>query len=297
MKVTQKKIEANRRNARKGGPKTPEGKRKVSQNARTYGLTAEELVLSEEEKPEFEALQRGLQEGLQPAGAVLWLLFDEVVACAWQVRVARRCVQAEVHRMLEATKDEIQGPPAEGTCRTAMIIAGHPYTLTPFQIRGRMDFLDDVSQALRRNGRLGDEWKESMTAVFGADFWQSLREWEQTDKHLLWGMLLFADIEKKDEMYNLPPLAEKNLLKEGEVDAIAKAVRSRERSQMLAKLIEVKQQALQEALQYVVGVETGEATASGKNRLELFQRYQTTARRDFSRALEEYEKRRNLIKV
>lgn len=296
MKVTEKKRAANRANGSKGGPKTSEGKRKVSQNARIHGLSGE-LALSEEEKPEFEVLRLGLQEELQPDRAVLWLHFDEVVASGWQVKVARRCVQAEVRRMLEASTDNgTQGPPAEGTSRTAMILAGHPYTLTPSQIRGRMDFLDDVSQALRRNGRLGDEWKEPMTAAFGADFWQSLREWEQTDKHLLWGMLLFADMEKKEEMYNLSPVAEKNPLKETEVDAVARAVRSKERSQMLAKLVEVKQQALQEALQYAVGVEAGEATTAGKNRLELFLRYQTTAKRDFYRALEEYEKRKKLTK-
>jgi hypothetical protein len=197
--------------------------------------------------------------------------------------------------MQEASRDDgTTGPPAEGTSRTAMILAGHPNPLTPFQLSGRMGYLDDVSRELGRKGRLGEEWEEPMTAAFGADFWQSLQVWEQTDKHLLYGMALFGNMEEKAEMYNLTPVAEKNLLKEEEVDAVAKAVRSKERSQMLAKLIEVKQQALQEALQYAVAVETGEAGANGKNRLELFLRYQTTARRDFSRALEAYEKCKKL---
>jgi hypothetical protein len=296
MKITQKKLEANRDNALKGGPKTPEGKRKVSQNARTHGLAAKEFALSEEEKPEFEALQHGLQEDLQPNGAVLWLLFEEVVACAWQVRAARRCVQAEVRRMLEATKDETQGLPAKGTSRAAMILAGHPYTLTPFQVRGRKELLKNLVAAVAgAPHRLGD-WKEEITAAFGADFWQTLETWQPLDPGLLYDVVLTKDIKPKIEMYDLESICveKKDPAIEEAMDRAVKTVRAQERREMFIKLTEVKQQALQEALQYAVGVETGEVGANGKNRLELFLRYQTTAKRDFFRALEEYEKRKKV---
>lgn len=44
----------------------------------------------------------------------------------------------------------------------------------------------------------------------------------------------------------------------------------------------------------VVGAKTGQAAANGNNRLELFLRYQTAAKRDFFRALEEFEKRKKV---
>lgn len=284
MKMSDKKLEANRQNARRGGPKT------------------KELVLSQDEVAEFEASRRGLQEALQPNGALLSLLFDEVVACAWQVKQARRRVQAEMHKMAEdATDDGKQGRAAEGSSLASMIIAGHPYTLTPSQLRKQMEFLDAFWGAGGFPSRLG-EWKQPVTAAFGADFWQYFEEWEPTDAELLYH-LKYSELSRKSRVFEWhPTVVEKKdraeLVKEAkeikEIDIVAKAVSSHARFQLLGKLIELKKQALLEALQYVVGMETGEATASGKNRLELFLRYQTTAKRDFYRALKEYEKRKKL---
>lgn len=291
MKTTQKKLEAPRANGRKGGPKTPEGKRKVSQNARIHGLTGE-LALTEEERPDFEAFQRELQEELQPNGALLRMLFDEVVASGWQVKVARRCVQTEVHRMVGASgNDGAQGPPGACTSRTAMILAGHPYTLTPHQLKGRMDFLDEVGGELAGQGKLAEEWKEPVSAAFGGEFWQSLQEWGETDRYLRYSMLLYDEMEEKAEKYDLERIPKQDLLTDEQVAGVARAVRAMDRRQMLAKLMEVKQQALHEALNYAVGVEVGEAAANGKDRLDLFLRYQTTAKREFYRALGEYERR------
>ena len=323
MKVTPKKVAANRANARKGGPKTKEGKRIVSQNARTHGLLAKSLVLSEDEKAEFGALKRGLQEDLNPNGVLLGLLFDEVVVCAWRMKLAGECVQAEMRRMTEPTTNEDkQGQPAAGSSLASMILANHPYALTPFELRKRLGFLDEFYAEVSGSPHRLMEWRQPLIAAFGVDFWEVLAAWEPIDSGYVLELRLSRALQDEFSVLMGPRdlvarFGESALQPEGKKllkdllegmqetwdkavkDAVREAddsVKSNERFQLLLKVIELKKQALQEALQYVVAVETGEA-ANGKNRLELFLRYETAAKRDFFRALEEYEKRKKLIKA
>jgi len=82
---------ANAANARLStGPRTPEGKASSSQNARTHGLTAKDLIIGPEDREEFEELLAGLQADVAPQGALQQTLFDELVASAWNLRRIRR---------------------------------------------------------------------------------------------------------------------------------------------------------------------------------------------------------------
>lgn len=89
--TTQKQIDANRRNAQKStGPKTPEGKETVSQNAVRHGLLAQALVLDGESREEFDRFSEGLMAHLAPIGHVETMLAERVVAGAWRLRRALR---------------------------------------------------------------------------------------------------------------------------------------------------------------------------------------------------------------
>ena len=67
--ATSKQIEANRRNAQKStGPRTPEGKAIVAQNALKHGFWSPEVVIKGEDAEEFEIFRAGLLEELAPAG-------------------------------------------------------------------------------------------------------------------------------------------------------------------------------------------------------------------------------------
>ena len=53
------------------GPKTPEGKANSSRNAMRHGLTAMHPVVTQADRPEFEALEAQLRFSLAPLGGHL----------------------------------------------------------------------------------------------------------------------------------------------------------------------------------------------------------------------------------
>src|SRR6266478_621868 len=84
-------LAANAANAQHStGPRTPEGQARSSQNARTHGLTARDLIVAPSEREEFEGLLSGYQTDVKPQGAIQHTLFDELVGAAWNLRRVRR---------------------------------------------------------------------------------------------------------------------------------------------------------------------------------------------------------------
>jgi hypothetical protein len=84
--VSQKKIEANRRNAaRSTGPRTPEGKAVASRNATTHGLTARSPVVLDESPEEFEAFAQSLRDDLKPRGAMQTILVERIIHLSWKL--------------------------------------------------------------------------------------------------------------------------------------------------------------------------------------------------------------------
>jgi hypothetical protein len=83
---TQDQIDANRANSQLStGPKSPEGKARVSQNARKHGLTAVRLVIRDDEREDFETLRNELFYQLAPEGAVETVTFEEILHAAWNL--------------------------------------------------------------------------------------------------------------------------------------------------------------------------------------------------------------------
>ena len=82
-----KQIEANRLNAQKStGPKTPEGKAASCRNALKHGFTAEQLLLPNESKEEYEELAAQLREEYQPTNPTEELLVSQLIAASWNLR-------------------------------------------------------------------------------------------------------------------------------------------------------------------------------------------------------------------
>src|SRR5579863_2389468 len=88
-------FQANQANAQRStGPRSPEGKARVSQNALSHGLTARHLAIRPDEQEEFTALQDSLLAELAPQGAIETVTFQELLHAAWSLHRFRR-VEAE----------------------------------------------------------------------------------------------------------------------------------------------------------------------------------------------------------
>src|ERR1035438_4213873 len=77
------------------GPRTEEGKRQSSQNARTRGLTAQHPVIPDEDRAAFDQLRAQLHAETKPQGALQQIIFEELVHAAWNLRRVR-AMEAEL---------------------------------------------------------------------------------------------------------------------------------------------------------------------------------------------------------
>lgn len=84
---TDKQITANRRNAAKStGPRSQSGKSRSNRNALKHGLSAERVVMFNEDPAVFEALRSDLVGHFRPADPVADHLVEQVAACIWRLR-------------------------------------------------------------------------------------------------------------------------------------------------------------------------------------------------------------------
>ena len=90
--VNEKKVAANRRNARKStGPRSATGKAKARLNAIKHGLTASlPIFLEGESEDEFEAMRTGFHQAWSPIGELEVFLVDRMVQRGWQMGRAER---------------------------------------------------------------------------------------------------------------------------------------------------------------------------------------------------------------
>ena len=106
--ISQRKLDANRRNAAKStGPRTAEGKDKVRFNAVTHGFTAATVVLPHEDEEAYQQRLEDWTSELKPPGKLGQYLVGRVVKISWQLDRADTAEQArlagriqDAHRLL-----------------------------------------------------------------------------------------------------------------------------------------------------------------------------------------------------
>jgi hypothetical protein len=88
---TESQIRANQRNAKKStGPRTPEGKAAVSQNAVKHGLLTRQDVITSESQADFDLYRERMLAELAPAGPMESMLAERIVALSWRLKRAGR---------------------------------------------------------------------------------------------------------------------------------------------------------------------------------------------------------------
>ncbi|MBN1509298.1 MAG: hypothetical protein JW955_20805 [Sedimentisphaerales bacterium] len=101
--TTAAQIAANRHNAEKStGPRTPEGKAIVSQNAVKHGLLSRRAVLNDEDPAQFDRHRTRLLEALGPAGPEEELTAERVVVLWWRLKRAERMQDEMLDYLMEA---------------------------------------------------------------------------------------------------------------------------------------------------------------------------------------------------
>ena len=85
--ATQKQREANRLNAQKStGPKSEEGKSVARMNAYTHGLTAQTIVIGDEDPKAFDALRAQLEAEFNPRPGLEADLVERLAVNIWRMR-------------------------------------------------------------------------------------------------------------------------------------------------------------------------------------------------------------------
>ncbi len=99
---TEAQIEANRANAQKStGPRTPEGKAVVAQNALKHGLLARQAVIAGEDTDDYELLRDQLDAEMAPVGLLESRLVERIAGLLWRLQRAER-LHNETFDMLHA---------------------------------------------------------------------------------------------------------------------------------------------------------------------------------------------------
>lgn len=91
MSISEKQLEANRRNAaRSTGPRTAAGMAVSSKNARKHGLLSAEVVIPGEEPSEFASFRQAMLDDLSPVGQLELMLADRIVSSFWNLKRSGR---------------------------------------------------------------------------------------------------------------------------------------------------------------------------------------------------------------
>jgi len=88
--VSEKQIATNRANARKStGPRTSEGKLRSSQNARRHEVTAQTLIMTEEDRKAYDVFIADMIAELAPLGPMETFLASSIADEAWRLNHVR----------------------------------------------------------------------------------------------------------------------------------------------------------------------------------------------------------------
>jgi len=133
---SQKRIEANRRNAQKStGPKTPEGKARSSLNALRHGERAYTTLLPHEDEGMYQIHCEGFYQAMPPKNAIEAALLDDAIASAWRLK---RTIRNQTAQLNQKVYDAVNNYHGERHKQLHEWIAALPTDVTYFigKIRG-----------------------------------------------------------------------------------------------------------------------------------------------------------------
>jgi hypothetical protein len=144
-KLSKKKIEANRRNARLStGPRTEAGKDRSRNNAIKHGIFSRDMLqpwgLGKEDTKEFGDLWTMLLEDRKPIGVLEEILVERIAVCLWRLK---RAVQYEAGTVMLRYRDAKLGLKSKGASDSEI------ESLTPWLLHLRLPEGKDLDLLLR----------------------------------------------------------------------------------------------------------------------------------------------------
>jgi hypothetical protein len=97
--------------SQKTGPRTEAGKANSSRNATRHGLTSMKPVVTETDRPEFEALEAHLRFSLAPTGFLQELTYSRILISAWNMQRVLKLENALLEHSLG--EDPLSNPDTE----------------------------------------------------------------------------------------------------------------------------------------------------------------------------------------
>jgi hypothetical protein len=263
--------------SKKGGPKSQAGKRCVRLNALKEGLFARELIMKENEKPEYAALQTALRKQYAPSTPMQQIGFERILCCAWRVKLSLRMEMRRLNAHLDLQTP--QDPLAEGAEENAE--APRWYASGRAELRAAVGLLLALRKDIQWGGWIHSErWKEPLDKTFGSGFYELLAKWSPGD---LQAIRLAEHLVAHEKTFNMPlPEA----LNPGNGDPPIGDPRAR--GEMIVKLVDEKLQHVNDLRLLLDGQGAGGDWQSGAS-LDVGNRYFTSASRDLERAVAWYE--------
>jgi len=112
--ISEKKLIANRQNAKLGGVKTEAGKAVVRLNAVSHGLLSKEVILQGEDARLLNSLRENFMNEYQPANEIETILVERIVSSLWRLKRLLRVEKNYITEQLvyEMERHEYQQPQA-----------------------------------------------------------------------------------------------------------------------------------------------------------------------------------------
>lgn len=269
---------ANKRNAQKGkGPKNQASKKHVRLNALKHGLFAKELIIKEQDKPEYDALQTMLHRQYAPSTAMQQIGFQRILCCGWRFKLAIRIEMRRLNAHLDLRSES--GPLVEGM--EAQAEAQRWYLWDRADLRAAAKMLLALRADIEANGWIhAEQWKEPLTKIFSGEFYNLLSDFSPGSIEVIH---LAEHLKEHEKLFggHLPEL------KLGDSDRKV-VVDPRSRWQMMVKIVDLKLQQLNEFRLLLDGRGMGGDSQSAAS-VDVGSRYFTTAGRDLERAVAWYE--------
>ncbi len=86
--TSQKQIDANRENGKKGGVRTEDGKAVSKYNALKHGILSKQILFEGEDENELLELEKRLRSELSPASELELLMVDKIASNIWRLKRA-----------------------------------------------------------------------------------------------------------------------------------------------------------------------------------------------------------------